>query len=60
MLNPFIARGEELLSELAQAIGYDLVYKRDMPVTLLEVYDWMYEAIRYIPNDVIVTEREDE
>lgn len=53
MLNPFIARGEELMSELASAIGYVLIYKRDVPVTLLNVYDWMCEAIRIIPNEEV-------
>lgn len=52
MLNPFIARGEDLMRDLAHVIGYHLIDKRDVPVTLLEVYDWMYEAIDYITTEV--------
>lgn len=45
MLDPFITKGEDLMRELAVVIGYHMIDKRGMPMTLIEVYDWISEAI---------------
>lgn len=45
MLDPFISKGEDLMGELASYIGYHMIDRKDISMTLIEVYEWISEAI---------------